>query len=232
MQYHSSKEKMDLARVAVHEAGHAITTFSCNKVVDITSVYIESNNGGVFYTTNNVNTAEFNYALMVMSLAGLAAEIIVYNKCNPIHAEKDLNNTLNALELLITQDLTSISISESKTDISKMYSRSFSNLEKRLLNSAFNDAKNIINAFGEKYFKLVSLLLTKIKISQSDIENILGSRIFIKLSGQMPKTDVYFYYPRNKSNKPIIGRIKQWLNNNLFLRLQKFLTRSIRMLNS
>lgn len=224
----SKRVEIDLPRVAVHEAGHAIVAFCCSKVVSITSANIDIDHGSVIYIYSCNKSAKSLYAQMVISLAGLASELINYNKCNGIHAEKDLQNTLDCLDKISIIDLSKIKLHKTKIDISKMYSRSFTDLEKRILNSAYYDSRNIIKSFGEKYYKLISLLLSKNKVSESDMENILGSRIFIKMTGQTFNSDLYFIYPRTKT---IIERIKQW-NNNLFQKLQKFLTKSIRMLNS
>jgi ATP-dependent Zn protease len=215
--------------VAVHEAGHTIATFACNKVEKIIYAFIDKDNGGVSYLFKDNKSAKSSYASMVICLAGLAGELSVYNKCNGIHATKDLVSAIEYLDKLLLLDFSKIKINKSKADITKMYKRSFSDLEKDILNSAFYDAKNLIKDYGDKYFKLISLLLAKNKISESDIENICGSRFSIKLTGHLPSQDVQFFKPRRFS---IIERFKKWANNNLFPMLQEFYQKLTHMLNS
>jgi ATP-dependent Zn protease len=172
-------------RAAVHEAGHTLAAWCCTLVDTVDSVTIERPEGGhVLYRQNVADTTEGVWCELVITLAGLAAEISEFNVIRSGESESDLQKSLASAKNLASNGSTKSpwgTFSREKTLKFKNMYRDLEPVHEQILAEAYTMCHEIIEAHGNKFYKLVSVLLTKKTISQSDLESVLGNRSFINI---------------------------------------------------
>jgi len=145
-------------RCAVHETGHALSAWCCTLVDSIESVTIERSDGGrVSYLHNSHVTPEDIWCSLVIILSGVAAEIIEYGVIRSAESESDLQKSLDFAKDLATRGSVKSPWGTKSRE------------------------KTLIEAHGTEFHKIISVLLSKKTIGQSDLEKVLGSRSFINI---------------------------------------------------
>jgi ATP-dependent Zn protease len=183
-------------RMAVHEAGHALVAWACSTVLDIHDVTIELKTGGhVHYRRWVKEEPDYHWCDGVVSLSGLAAELLVYAKTKSKPAEKDLTDALAAVR----------QVGESRppwgrlpTLIHPSFAPAFatrpSNAELAALGQCYSMARHVIVSHGDKLDRLVALLLTKRTVTEKEIESLLGGRFFLCICGMQK---AFFLIPKS-----------------------------------
>lgn len=193
-------------KIAVHEAGHTVAAWCCTQVVEVQSVTIEASTGGfVLYTFNTNMTPESRWCSIVISLSGMASEIQAYGKMRSGPCGSDLEKSVAAArELIVSGDVTPPWKPPKKRDGTLQFEKMFSGLstdEKQILDECYHMSHVIIDTYGEKLHKIVSMLLTMKTIKSSDLEKVLGPRMFIKVANAtvgMGLAKASFILPTNR----------------------------------
>jgi len=172
-------------RAAVHEAGHAIVAWACTWVSTVDSVSIEEKDGGsTCFRLKSDDSPEEMWCNLVISLAGIAAEVGAFKRMHSTESKGDLVKSLALSEKLAKLNQVTppwkVPEREKSLPFDKIF-RSLDHDQKVILTHAYHVAHGVIDSHGAHYYKLVSLLLTKKTISSSDMESILGKRAIIKL---------------------------------------------------
>jgi ATP-dependent Zn protease len=174
-------------RAAVHEAGHTVAAWCCTQVHDLRSVTIELKEGGLtsFWSYDN-DTPESRWCDIVINLAGLAAEIAAYGKFRGAECESDLNKARQQAKHLAAEGLLTPPWKAPKRRRKFSFDKVFHALDPnqaRILAEAYDMAHQILEAYGNSFHRLVSMLLTRKTASATDLEAVLGPRAHVKLIG-------------------------------------------------
>ena len=179
-------------RAAVHEAGHAITVWCCTLVHEVGDVTIEHEDetmrGGLttFWTHKCEETSESLWCDIVILLAGMAAEIAAFGKTRSGGCASDLREAAKKAEILAKSgNLTPPWKTQPRQKVIQ-FQKMIIDLDPehaRIMQEAYRMAHVILEAHGNNFFKVVSILLAKKTVSAVDIETVLGPRAFIKILG-------------------------------------------------
>lgn len=174
-------------RAAVHEAGHTIAAWCCTLVPSVDRVSIEVKTGGITeYLVYDQEAHEGIWCSIVISLAGIAAEIAAWGKMRSMECESDLQKALKNAKILVADGHTEPPWKVSPRSASLKFEKIFRELDAehgQVLSDCYHMAHSILEAHGNNFHKVVSLLLTKKTVRTGDIEAILGQRTFIKIAG-------------------------------------------------
>ena len=174
-------------RAAVHEAGHTVTAWCCTLVHEVPEVTIEDEEGGVTRTwLYNHDSHESRWCDMVIFLAGMAAEIAAFGKVKTRGCGPDIERALfQAKKIVDSGNLTPPWKSPSRKkslEFEKMI-HALDLQQAKVLSEGYRMAYSILEAHGNKFYKVVSVLLAKKTASAADIESVLGPRAFVKIMG-------------------------------------------------
>lgn len=166
-------------RIAVHEAGHAVAAWSWTLAVNV-QVRTEKADGGGEVTYDRLignDPAATLWGMLVIKLAGVAAELFVFRVFRAKNAESDL-----AMALSIAGELVGIGAGERYAREScsfffeRVYSDTLEPAELRVLNAAYLQAKALVVNHDVRYWRLVSLLLACGNVTEKQMETVLGTR--------------------------------------------------------
>jgi ATP-dependent Zn protease len=123
---------------------------------------------------------------IVIHLAGMAAEIAAYGRTRSGGCSSDLTRARNLARVLHAKGKTQPpwKILERKHTLS--FDKIIVDLDPQhgqILRDAYHMAHAILEAHGNKFYKVVSVLLTRKTASAADIESVLGPRAFVKVMG-------------------------------------------------
>jgi ATP-dependent Zn protease len=174
-------------RAAVHEAGHTVTAWCCTLVPEIGDVTIEAEDGGATRMwLYSQDSHESRWCDMVIYLAGMAAEIAAFGKVKTRGCGPDIERALSQAKKIaesgnVTPPWKSPSRKKS-LEFDKMI-HSLDPQHAKVLSEGYRMAYSILEAHGNRFYKVVSVLLTKKTASSTDIEAVLGPRAFVKIMG-------------------------------------------------
>ena len=175
-------------RLAVHEAGHAITAWWCSGVDQVKLITIEEPTGGKIYLNFNPRAKNILWCDLVITLAGIAAELSVYSKVRSKPAEKDLTIARDLARQLAGKGATSPpwSVKHSKDyslSFGKMYHSTPSDLEQEILKEGYRHARFLLNKRSGHFDRLVSFLLLHRSVKEEQAAEILDDRGFTRVVG-------------------------------------------------
>ncbi len=174
-------------RAAVHEAGHTVAAWCCTLVPSVDRVSIETATGGVTeYTHYDEDSSEGIWCCIVINLAGLAAEISAWGKMRSGECESDLQKALKNAKKLVEDGSIKPPWKITPRSSSLKFEKIFQELDEvhgQILSDGYHMAHAILEAHGNRFHKVVSILLTKKTVKSEDLEPVLGKRTFIKIAG-------------------------------------------------
>ena len=174
-------------RAAVHEAGHVVAAWCCTLVHKIGDITIEHKQGGVtaFWTIQK-ESPESHWCYIVILLSGMAAEMSAYGKTRSGGCGPDLESALEKAKLIAKSGSSDppwgVPPCKYTPDFANMIT-ALDPVHKRILTASYCMAYSILEAHGNDFYRIVTVLLTRKTASASDIESVLGPRAFIKLMG-------------------------------------------------
>lgn len=172
--------------LATHEAGHTVVAWQCSGVTSVPSVTIEDKNGGITLIKYALDFAN-PWCLIAIDLAGLAAEFFASQK--PVRSIASQNDLVEALHKVSDAKRTTCPwkfVDGSSLPFEKMFPDISAN-EAAILKQCYVVAKKLIEKHSIEYYKLVSLLLQKKTISETNVTQVLGPRGRIALYGQLAR---------------------------------------------
>ena len=173
-------------RMAVHEAGHAVAAWACTYVTEMTVATIETKTGGVVeYMIHSTEKPDGMWCELVITFAGVAAEAWVHGKASSMAAESDLLK-VRALAKKLADHAVSppwTPLDGSTPSFEKLYKNPLEDAELEVLKHGYRMARHVVRSSDHRFHHMVVLLLTKKTVRESDVENVLGHRVFTKLSG-------------------------------------------------
>lgn len=183
--------------IAIHEAGHAIAAWWCSAAERIENLTITAKNGGgvMNYRAYNSSETDHYWCLLVIVLAGWAADNVISNKFRIAEADSDLNKAKEFAKLIQSSyKLPPWIIKTVSLPFPFQNFYSVSSNELAILQQAFEFAKFVIVKQKKLHLELVKLLMKRKTINSSEIEELLGNREMIRTSGI---TQSAFYFPRS-----------------------------------
>lgn len=172
-------------RIAVHETGHLVVAWSCSAISAITSVTADSAKSAgrteAKFNRQHTATEDGLWCQLVLTLAGAAAEARTFG--TSVGHLRDAQEALVLAEQLAKIGFTS---KEQKLAIDSevrlpIILGSVEGLA--LTRAAFTLAWRLIEAKGLAFDRVVSVLITKKTLDESDLRPMLGSRRLLRLSG-------------------------------------------------
>ena len=174
-------------RAAVHEAGHAVTAWCCTLVPTIGDVTIEHAEGGItniwYYSHDSV---EGRWCDVVIYLAGMAAEIAAFGKVKTQGCGPDIKQALAQAKKIAESGSIVPPWKSPARKRSLEFDKMIVSLDPqhaKVLSEGYRMAYSILEAHGNKFYKVVSVLLAKKTATCTDIETVLGPRAFVKIMG-------------------------------------------------
>ncbi|HVI40088.1 MAG TPA: hypothetical protein VM577_05470 [Anaerovoracaceae bacterium] len=171
----------DEFRVAVHEAGHAVAAWFCTAVARVNEVTIESPTGGhVKYEYHHSRFKENDWCNLVICLAGMAGEAVIYKRVRSGPASKDLAEARQMVAHIINagwQD-PPWEVEESSMPFHKMFKDPLSETENRILQQAFQYSKELIWSKIKVHHQFVVLLLKDRTLNRDELIDHFGDREF------------------------------------------------------
>lgn len=171
-------------RHAVHEAGHAVAAWCCTHVGEVTLASIEAEDGAfIEYTTLKAQEPAVAWHMLVIHLAGVAAEAMVYTRSGDrTHATDDFKRAIERVHMIGSHPLPWTDPRGPSIDFRKIYVNPVPSDEHiRTLEAGYRMARHVVRRHRGDYYRLVSMLLTKRTASQADIARVLGRRILPQL---------------------------------------------------
>jgi ATP-dependent Zn protease len=192
-------------RLAVHEAGHAVAGWCCTLVGEVTVATIEDKNGGlVSHSYYAISGPEAEWCEMVIALAGVCAEAMVYSRWSTRGSERDLMRALTHAERIGADGLVNAPWDRrgpeagSVPNFNRMFKTPLSSPALANLEEGYRMTRHVLRSHGSAFFKMVSLLLTKRAVTRFDMERVLGKRRFETLIAVGTKLESVV----NQSGKP------------------------------
>ncbi len=169
-------------RLAVHEAGHAVTAWCCTMVTDV-SITIEAKGGGGHVTwMMHGDGVDETWHRLVIALAGAAAEAMIYKRSRPENSSKyDFGRAHEYAETIGNAPAPWSDPGGPTISFEKIYASPPSPAVRKNLESAYRMASHVIRAHGRDFYRLVSLLLAHRTVKEHDVTRILGHRAPIRL---------------------------------------------------
>lgn len=172
-----------LTRVAVHEIGHSIVAWACTAVTffDYATIVPDSsgNDGYVEYVIKK----NAPWCRLAIAMAGVAGEVLVYGKFDALASEMDLEKA-KKLAIFLKGTKCPFPLPENKKgkkmDFTKVF-ESISQEEATIIEQGYWMAKAIIESYGKRSDRAVSLLLKHKTCTEKHFEPVLGSREHLKL---------------------------------------------------
>ena len=169
-------------RKAVHEAGHAVAAWCCTAATDV-RITIEASDGGRVDWTMNDSGIDVEWHMLVITLAGAAAEAMVYKRSRREASSKnDFRAAREHAERIGSTDSPWKDPGGPTIAFEKIYhAPPLSTTARANLEAAYRMARHVIRAHGRDYYRIVSLLLTRRTVSERDVVHILGDRAPMRL---------------------------------------------------
>ncbi len=181
--------------IAFHEAGHATVSWFCeyaNPLVKVTIIPRGKSLGAAWYLPEErqLSNKEQLFDEICATLGGRASEEITFGKIST-GALNDLERVSKQVYAMVayfgmSENIGNVSYFDSTGQYEYMFSKPYSEKTaelidaevKKLVQSQFERAKEILSEHKEGLEKLATLLLEKEVIFSEDVENIFGKRPF------------------------------------------------------
>lgn len=176
-------------RAAVHEAGHAIAAWFCTNVVEVSWAYITPEGSGkVKYTCRRDPSASAAYSEtkwcdLVICLAGITAEIVVYGKTRSGPAAKDLEEALGHARALAGSEAPWETSDSVRVPFETAFRHPLSAAEFKVFQAGYQMAKRLVLSRERQLYQLVSALLMWRRTGPAEMERFLGSRFTALIVG-------------------------------------------------
>lgn len=183
----------DECKIAVHEAGHAVTAWCCTIVGNVKEAGIWADGGAVKFSLRYYDSSDVRWCNLVLCMAGAAAEIAVFGKVKTIESRGDLLEARTMAEELVGKgDGTSPwrikSLDSKSLPFAQIYVPPITSDEEIILRNAYATAKDLVRAHGDRFYRLVRALMVNKTMSEKDLEKILHKRAFARLVGMLKPT--------------------------------------------
>ena len=198
-------------RLAVHEAGHAVLTWSCAIVCEFTMVSIDAReehdaDGFVLYKVFAFYdaTPRGQWCRVVMNLGGIAAETMVYGKFRSGGRESDLLKARRRAAWLVECGETTppwkITVDDVKAPpFAEMFEDPPSPEEVAVLAACWRMARSVLSAYRPGHGTLAEALVTKRHMDSDGVALVLGRRLYshpvLRVLRRLTM-DEWFYVPR------------------------------------
>lgn len=170
-------------RVAVHETGHLLAAWACSAVTVVqvaTTKDTLNTSGGVLFRMLPTEKPADHWCMMVIQLAGLAAEGLVFRKTSG-GAFRDLTHARrHSLELEECGYHPPL-LSGPTIDFCKAFVPEPSGRELSILQNGYRKARQLIEEHGQLFHTCVRRLLTDRELVTHQIAEILGPRQHLAL---------------------------------------------------
>lgn len=172
-------------RIAIHEVGHLMAAWFCTDVTRIVSCEINDISGKVKYYYTAKSSAQQNWCLLVITLAGISAEGMCFKSMESGHFKTDLKRAFILANHITKQnpDYHIPNIPGKSVDFNALYTQNLNQQELNVLSNAYKFSKQIFNSYIKEFYQLAVLLQQNKSLSYNQIEKILPSRFHVKFSG-------------------------------------------------
>lgn len=169
----------------VHEAGHAVLAWYCTAVVDVTCVNVRRDSGAkagghVSYRSLPVSSPAAVWCDVVVSLAGLAAELMVFGSFFSGRCASDLSCARRGAEAIVRSGYEppgGLGPGPS-LPFDRMFADPLPDQELRVLRAAYRVARDILEERSEDLSRLSQLLISRPVVGGADLRSVLGRRPF------------------------------------------------------
>lgn len=169
-------------RAAVHEAGHALVAWACFIVDHITFVLLaDGGNGQVRYRFwRPTYKDDSDWCDAVISLGGVAAEVVLYRQASTRGSEEDLCGARSAIARLIDRSVLSppweVASALPPVPFAHLFDPPLSDAERRGLEIVYGKACELLRDGAVQHGRLVGALLHQRRLSYAQVLGILGER--------------------------------------------------------
>lgn len=166
-------------RTAIHEAGHVLAVWACPFAGSLDRVVIHAAGGRVMYTwPADEDDDNVLWAHAVIALAGLAAELTVYQRFRATEARKDLEDAREAAAALVRRGSSAPPdwVVGAPLPFERMFSTGMPTAQAAVLRSAYAKARALVRARAAERDRIADLLLEHQHLTEADIEQVLGAR--------------------------------------------------------
>jgi ATP-dependent Zn protease len=189
-------------KMALHESGHCVAIWSCPFVnkIDFVSINLDAEDlakvgdefldtiklgyGLNLYYIDRSNTPDLLWSKMAISLAGIAGEASMYGIQISKTSELDLKSArADAIKLIKQQSFNPWWDVQYKGVLHPYQMLGADEQQAKLMEQAEATARDIIASYGDRFHKLVDLLIKKVRIDEDDIAKVLGDRINVINNG-------------------------------------------------
>jgi hypothetical protein len=173
----------DDTRMAVHEAGHALAAWRCTVVTHVHRASLEGRDGGfVTYDFIADPSPAHAWCKLVITLAGIAAELAVFSRARSGPAEKDLLHA-RKLSRLLVHACPPWSDAAAAPDLpfERLFRAPLPPGERAVLQRAYAKARALVRDSRAAHGRLTSLLLHRRTVPGDALPRVLGPRIFAEI---------------------------------------------------
>lgn len=186
--------------IAVHESGHALCAWSCRLVKEIDKVHtvMESRGGLTHFTLYDFDTVPGQWCDLVITLAGMAAEIKVYGRTHSGRSHGDLTRCFEIADYLAQANELTPPWKKTPTRTTLPFHKMFRQLsptQRSIIDQAYDMAHLILHRYDDKFHHLIRVLLDKKNLGIPEVEDALGSKSMMRW---FPRSTL-FVLPRSTS---------------------------------
>lgn len=184
--YHPKHQYHAKYNIAVHEAGHTLLAWACTLVCEITCVdtlqHKDGGRGGTTIFKIYAKTVRGMWSELVITLAGIAAEVNIYGKFQAQEVSEDLISAWELSRKLVNQQQLLAPWKLPKTPtipFSKIY-RKVSPDQILILEQAYAMAGHLLITHKQRYHQLMSSLINYQILDNQKVSEVLGKRQWTK----------------------------------------------------
>lgn len=170
-------------RAAVHEAGHAVAAWSCTLVREMPEVLVRKEGSGhVQIAYFSLEEPAERWCYLAILLAGAAAETTIFKKGRSAGAASDLRTALEQARAIGSAPPPWKTIKDGKSiDFARIFREPLSPEVLGVLVQGYRMSKKLVLRKGRKPFhQTISRLLVSGRVSEKQLEEILGSRFIMR----------------------------------------------------
>jgi ATP-dependent Zn protease len=168
----------------VHEAGHVLAAWLCSHTYDIGATVVDPQGGRATYSISghDRDASSIAWASLVIDLAGVAAEIVVFGRFRTGTVYGDLSSARVHARGIGPVEVDRLPPPYRPVlPFTLMYSPVLTDDEERVLGAAYQQAKGLVTSNAQRFYRLVALLMTFRTATEAQIGIALGSRIPVLL---------------------------------------------------